>query len=164
MKIRILASGEIRHIDNSTGSALVSAGLAEVVSKNDSNLPVPGDFKPTPPKWAVLVLPDSKTLVIRMSFPSSVMDYFGPPKDANRIVQNGGVSRYVSGFGREVPSEIVSEYTRQWKSNERLRGVPAGLQAAAAGGTNTQEKAAKEFADSELKSGRVRYTPDRVIG
>ena len=56
MKIRILASGEVRHIDNSTGGALISAGLAELISKSDNPLPGPGDYRPPQVEWSVVVM------------------------------------------------------------------------------------------------------------
>jgi len=136
MKIRILASGEVRHIDNSTGTALVSAGLAEVLTKDDLNLPKPGDYVSVPPKWEVLVKQVNQTgrseLVIRMTRPGFVADYFGEPQYANSFRswpgpdgKTEGGRRWLNGFGMAVPDEILEQYTKQWKRNRHLRAEAA---------------------------------------
>ena len=142
MKIRILASGEVRHIDNSTGTALVSAGLAEVLTKDDLNLPKPGDYVSIPPTWEVLVKHVNQTgrseLVIRMTRPGFVADYFGEPQFANAFKswpgpdgKTEGGRRWLNGFGMAVPDEILEQYTKQWKRNRHLRAEAAPGVAAA---------------------------------
>jgi hypothetical protein len=151
MKIRILASGEVRHIDNSTGSALISAGLAELISKSDSPLPQPGDYKPPQPKWSIVVVsPETITLTGRpQKFLAIRRDVIRPLASQQPTSQVGAVSytlggfadssfcslppdlvhdkRYHDGrpfcscFGCPVPDEILKEYKKQWKSNPDLR-------------------------------------------
>jgi len=125
MKIRILASGETRHIDNSTGTALVSAGLAEALSADESTGKLP-KYNPSAnaePEWEVLTVGiTQQELVIKMTLLGGVYHYGGAPQNANRkIVWDGGF-RYANSLGREIPKNILEQYTRQYKDSPSLRG------------------------------------------
>jgi hypothetical protein len=101
MKIRILASGEIRHIDNSTGSALISAGLAELISKSDSPAPQPGDYKPPQPKWSVIVVTLETTITLagrQQKFLAIRREVSRPLAGQRRNSQPGVVSYTLGGF------------------------------------------------------------------
>jgi hypothetical protein len=151
MKIRILASGEIRHIDNSTGSALISAGLAEGLSTpaddKPGRLPRPGDAVKVEPFWEVVVVGITKTeLVIRMTILGQSYLYGGAPDKANQKISWDGGFRYASGLGREIPEPILSQYKRQWKDNPELQAVAAfspDTQAAFSSRENEVQAAAK---------------------
>ncbi len=125
MKIRILASGEIRHIDNSTGTALVSAGLAESLSADESTRKLP-KYQPTlitEPEWEVITTGVTKQeLVIRMTILGGVYHYSGAPETANRKISWDGGFRYANKFGREIPKPILEQYKRQYKDSPNLRG------------------------------------------
>jgi hypothetical protein len=128
MKIRIIASGEIRHIDNSTGSALVSAGLAEALSNPDDKpgrLPKYGDARPAEPLWEVSVVKGSarNELAILMTILGQTHQFQGDPDTANAKVTWDGGFRYVNGLGREIPEEILRQYRKAWKSNLDIRPV-----------------------------------------
>lgn len=119
MKIRILASGETRHIDNSTGTALVSAGLAVVLSDR----PQPGDYIPDQPTWEVTTVGVTKQeLVIRMTILGQTYYFSGNPATANKTISWDGGCRFLSGMGRAIPKDILEVYRDQWKSNPALRG------------------------------------------
>jgi hypothetical protein len=70
----------------------------------------------------------AKTLCIQMTLPNLTVDYFGLPADANRRHEWRGGGRYLNGFGREVPADIVKLYTRQHKENPGLRGFGSSIE------------------------------------
>lgn len=169
MKIRILASGEIRHIDNSTGSALVSAGLAESLSATDDKpgrLPRAGDAVVPQPIWEVVVIKSAQpVLAIRMTIGTQDALYTGDPKKVNARVEWNGGGRFTNGFGREVPEEIAKQYAKQWKSNDHLRAVGGfsdpDTRDAFSSTVNTVGQQEKEAFDREVANGNVPFT--RVV-
>jgi hypothetical protein len=132
MKIRVLASGEIRHIENGLGSVLLSAGLAELLSKEEP--PAPGKLpkyqpKPVTPVWEVVVIGNlHKELAIQMTILGQTYQYTGLPADANRKISWDGGFRWYSGFGREIPSDVLRRYAESWKDNPELRPLGASAE------------------------------------
>lgn len=135
MKIKYLQgpkAGRAEHVSNQIGNALVSAGLAENVGDGTIEaageapyrLPKPYESKPVPEEWAVVLIggiKDNKTLAIQLKMGAAVYHFTGAPQFTNaKRTWNGG-ERYIY-FGRQVPEAIAREYTKQWKSNEALRG------------------------------------------
>ena len=119
MKIKIIASGEIRHIQNDMGSALVSAGLAEALSDR----PQPGDYIPEQPKWEVTTVGTVKEeLVVRMTILGQTYYFSGNPANANKTISWDGGCRFLNGMGRAIPKDILETYRDQWKSSPALRG------------------------------------------
>jgi len=118
MKIRILKSNEVRHIDNSTGEALISAGLAERAGADDrvaSVLPKPGAAGVVQPKWEVVEHAGTERtfLALKMTVLHQTYIYSGAPDEIND-----------RSFGRpveQIPEEILAEYRRQYRANPALR-------------------------------------------
>jgi len=167
MKIRILASNEVKHVENSLGSTLISAGLAEPTQDpvTDSPLPKPGDFKIPEPKWSVIVHPWShplretrSVLFIQMNFMHGSVQYCGHPKKVNARVEWPGGGRYLNPFGRPVPPEIVAEYTKQWNAHEELRLTDAELNPTKVDDENRQRAKDKAEFDRAVAEGHVPRT------
>lgn len=149
MKIRILASNEIRHIDNSTGSALVSAGLAEALPGSEApGLPKPYKAGTVPaPQWSVehIQLGTRGILAVVMEINGQRTLYTGDPKRANDRVTWDGGGRYLNGCGREIPREILKQYAKQWTEPEpmALSGEHAALLSSGSNETMAAELAAR---------------------
>ena len=182
MLIRILASGECRHIDNSTGAALISAGLAELIppkpqpehlSQRQRGIPTANGTVPPVPRPApqpvfsivtekyldALSGPDKKVLAVRMALDKYVSHYFGKPEHINACMTWEGGARYFNGFGRAVPAEIVEAYTRQWKANKDLRLPDAVLNPDRSCKENQDLQADKEFFNNQVAGGIVPFRP-----
>jgi|HubBroStandDraft_6_1064221.scaffolds.fasta_scaffold823282_2 hypothetical protein len=162
MKVRIFASGEVKHIENSLGSVLISAGLAEVTEApvTITPLPKPGDFKVPAPRWLVDLQPRAQILVIQMVLLNQFHYFSGLPEHANRSEIWHGQTRWLNGFNRPVPQSIVDEYTRRWNSEPNHRDVPKYVKAGNPNRDEENEARAKEqkrFDDAVL-NGHVPFT------
>lgn len=122
MRIKIKASNAAMHVENSTGAALVAAGLAEQLP-NISPLPQPGQFTPPEPQWSVGIHRTSggiKFLAVEMRIGQRHELFFGDPKFINARRANN--ITLLNGFGRLVPDATCREYEAAWRDNFSLRG------------------------------------------
>jgi hypothetical protein len=177
VKIRNLFTGIVSSERADIARALIRQGLCEALEA-DTNAPEGEGVSKLPPKfnaanfvkldpaWEVTVLGDhdQKVLAIRMTLGSAVYSYTGKPEHANaKVVWDGG-GRYVSGFGREIPGDILKLYTEQWNRNRNLRDPNAEVTPGGHAG-NEQMKALKDAANEQLRAGQVGYNPvSKVVG
>jgi hypothetical protein len=169
MKVRIFASGEVKHIENTLGSVLVSAGLAEVTDApvTFTPLPKPGDFKVPEPKWLVDLHPRAAVHIIQMSILGQFHYYSGPPEDANRCEKWNGQQRWFNGFNRAIPALILEEYTRRWKSDPGHRDLPKYVNAGQPENPNAEQAKEQKRYDDAVRDGYVPFSgggSSRVIG
>jgi hypothetical protein len=173
--IKSLLNGEVSNVRADIAREMIKLGVATALDPLDtsegegSRLPKYQPAVMPEPSWEVCVhngAQGAKTLCIRMTLPNVTVDYFGLPADANRRHEWRGGGRYLNGFGREVPADIVKLYTRQHKENPSLRGfgwtLPPGV---STGPSNeTQAFVQKEY-DNAVAHGSVPYSGGtKVIG
>jgi len=169
-RIKSNLTGEVSNVRGDIARELIKMGVATALESlgpdtegSPSRLPKYQPAVVPEPQWQVLIRnnsDDTKVLVIRMTLPNMVADYFGPPADVNRKIAWPGGFRWANGFGRAVPDEILSDYNRQYKRNEGIRGVAFGLpQDVNTGPSNETMAANKEACDRELASGNAHYSP-----
>lgn len=107
MKIRILNSGEERHIDTSTGNALISAGLALDITKSKveelRSQPRPNSKA----QFRVMVHHASGALTIQRRQLNCEGYFFGPSALAKQNFP-------------DCPDEIIAEYKSQRERNPSL--------------------------------------------
>lgn len=164
MKIRIFASGEVKHVENSIGSVLVSAALAEVTDApvTVTPLPKPGDFKVPEPKWLVDLHPRAQVHVIQMCFMHQFHYYSGKPEDANASEKWNGGTRWLNGFNRAIPKPIVEEYARRWKADPFHCDIPKYVSAnPVRDDTNARANQDQKRFDDAVRAGSVPYTGPR---
>jgi hypothetical protein len=170
MKVRIFASQEVKHVENSLGSVLISAALAEVTDDpvTYTPLPKPGQFVPPEPKWLVALHPRTNVHIIQMVLLNQFYYFSDDPADANRTETRNGRTRWTNGFNRAIPKNILDEYTRRWKSQPQHRDVPEFVSAANPNRCEENEEQAKEKKrfDDAVASGSVPRTGSKsnVIG
>jgi hypothetical protein len=177
MKVRY-QNGEVSSVRNDLGRELVRAGIAFAVNQKELDEPEqvgpPRTYKPgsvAAPKWKVgqfsKPVSGGFELRIQMQILGQTYSYNGDPYKANARVEWDGGSRYLNGFGRAVPDEILDEYSRQWKANPDLRGLSPiyGTDAVKAfsAESNKRATAQKEFFDKQVAGGSVPYTPSNVL-
>jgi hypothetical protein len=138
MRIKYLNNSVEDHVDRNLGTSLIRAGLAVAVGPEESEatpfrLPkYQHPSAPAEPRWQIETVGISKKeLVIRMSILGQVYYFSGNPASANKTVAWDGGSRFLNGFGRAIPKQILKAYREQWNANESLRG-PEGDGSAAA--------------------------------
>lgn len=135
MQIRYKATGELSHVENAFGRALIAEGRAEEVNPGEFvtapkisgsetyRLPKPGDAKPPQPHWDVVTVGESvKRLAIKLNCGDLTLYYTGTPERANARREWQGGGRWLNGFGREVPKEIQKQYADLRKRHKELRG------------------------------------------
>jgi len=171
MRIKYVNNNSEDHVERNLGKSLIRAGLAVAVGPEDaeestSRLPKYQPAAVVEPEWEVTVHnghQGGKTLCIRMTLPNLVLDYFGPPDAANSRREWDGGCRWLNGFGRAVPEEIVKLYKRQYKDNPSLRGSGWALPAGVSTGPSNESQAAvqKQMDDREVA---VSHELSKVVG
>jgi hypothetical protein len=173
-RIKSLLNCEVSNVRADIAREMIKLGVATALDPLDtsegSRLPKYQPAAVPEPSWEVCVHNGSqgaKTLCIRMTLPNVVVDYTGSPADANRRLEWQGGGRWLNGFGREVPTEILKIYNRQYKDNPSLRGIggwclPPGT---STGPSNeTMAFVQKEY-DNAVAHGSVPYSGGtKVIG
>jgi hypothetical protein len=61
-------------------------------------------------------------LIIQMEILGGLYRWSGDPKRANHTADWDGGKRYLNGFGREIPDDVLGRYTALWKKNPTWRG------------------------------------------
>jgi hypothetical protein len=146
MKIRYITNDIEDHVDRNLANSLIRAGIAVAVDPQEPDIPIAGTSlqdrqrarlgltsQPAAvPVWDVVTVarktkanphdPMPQELVIQMEILGGQFRWSGNPKHANATIKWDGGQRYLSGFGREVPSEILGRYTALWKKNPEWRG------------------------------------------
>jgi hypothetical protein len=129
VKIRNKFSGIVSSERADIAKAMIRQGMAEALEPEQQDtepgkLPKYDPSRIPQPTWSVSIEGNvRKELCIRMELPGLVALYSGHPKNINSTVSWPGGQRWLSGFGRECPAEIATQYSRQWKDNEQLRAV-----------------------------------------
>ena len=162
MKVRIFASGEVKHVENSIGAVLISAALAEATDApvTYTPLPKPGQFKVPEPKWLVDLHPRAAVHVIQMNLLGQFFYYSGPPEDANSCEKWNGQTRWFNGFNRVIPETIVDEYARRWESQPQHRDMPKYVHAGKPENPNADAAKEQYRFDEAVRHGHVPYTPN----
>jgi hypothetical protein len=180
MKIKIFASGEVKHISNEIGSTLISAGLAELTdapvtgTEGKSHIDLQREHlaasiaaSPKPnltPKFSIVTVPyndgqvpDKHVLAIRQDIGPQHFLYAGKPELVNAKRTWDGGFRYLSGFSCEVPGDIVESYTRQWKKNKHLR-LPDEVLNPTRDERNDSVRAEKDQYDKGVRGGNIPFS------
>jgi hypothetical protein len=167
MRIKYLNNSVEDHVERNLGQSLIRAGLAVAVGaeENSSRLPKYQPASAPAPQWEVCVHTGigtgEKVLCIRMTLPHSVVDYFGPPENANAVKRWDGGQRFLNGFGCAVPDDILKQYKRSYKENPNLRGAGVAMPLGFTGGSNDSMASEKEAYDKSVASGCVPFSAAR---
>jgi hypothetical protein len=138
-RIKSTLNGEVSNVRADIAREMVKMGVATALDSLDALSDTPSllpryqhPAAPTEPRWQIETVGLSKKeLVIRMSILGQVYYFSGNPASANKTVAWDGGSRFLNGFGRAIPKQILEAYREQWNANESLRG-PEGDGSAAA--------------------------------
>jgi hypothetical protein len=149
MKIRYLFGPKIsqeEHVHREVARPLITAGIAESLEAPEADLPVCGESHqdrarrrlglsaPTAvpaPVWDVVSMnrttaQDANSappeLTIQMEIMGALYRWSGDPKNANVRAEFDGGARYLSGFGRPIPEDVLGRYTYIWNKNPTWRG------------------------------------------
>jgi hypothetical protein len=136
-RIKSTLTGEVSNVRGDIARELIKMGVATAIDPLElADMPAPGKPKykaaaPPEPSWDVTTIKratrgndggEYPELVIRMEIIGQVYNWSGQPKYANAVARWDGGQRYLSGFGRPVPDEVLARYEHLWKKNPQWRG------------------------------------------